>query len=61
MGLFSGEVDFPDGKRNYRRLCNCGTEIAGGTFCGTCYDNQTLSERFRHSRRNWQQRRTWDD
>jgi hypothetical protein len=54
-------MDFPDGKRRYRRLCNCGTTIVGGTFCDTCYDNQTLSERFRHSRRNWQQRRTWDD
>lgn len=54
-------MDFPDGKRGYHRLCNCGTTILGGTFCDTCYDNQSLPERFRRSRKNWKQRRTWDD
>lgn len=53
-------MDFPDGKRGYRRLCRCGMTIVGGTFCDTCYDNMSLPERFKHSRRNWQQRRTWD-
>lgn len=53
-------MDFPDGKRRYRRLCNCGAAILGGNFCPTCYDNQTLPERFKRSRKDWQQRRTWD-
>jgi hypothetical protein len=53
-------MDFPDGKRRYNRLCNCGTTILGGTFCPTCYDHTPLRDRFRRSRREWQQRRTWD-
>lgn len=54
------EIDFPDGGRSDRRLCNCGATIFGGTFCSTCYENQTLSERVRHSWRDWRQRRLWN-
>lgn len=53
-------MDFPSGNRDYRRLCNCGAAILGGTFCDTCYDNQSLRERFKQSRKDWQAQRTWE-
>ena len=39
-------MDFPSGNRDYRRLCN--------------YDNQSLRERFKQSRKDWQAQRTWE-
>lgn len=53
-------MDFPSGRRDYRRLCNCGTPIVGGTFCDTCYENQTLRERVRKSHKDWRASRTWN-